>query len=111
MHHSQLAGPNYFGGGSNIGRMISTAKLYEQGRNYLTAEEIRAIANGQLAAYLRRFLPEGRQYEERSNRFENTGEFAQNKVPYDPKTAELPADERPPYAVVQLDFEEFFRLM
>ena len=42
----------YFNGGSNMSRMISTAKLYDEGKNYMNAEEIRAIANGQLGEYL-----------------------------------------------------------
>lgn len=30
---------------------------------------------------------------------------------YKPRPNQLPADEKPPYAVVQMDFEDFFDLM
>lgn len=45
----------YFNGGSNMGRMISTAKLYDEGKNYMNAEEIRATAAGKLGDYLQQF--------------------------------------------------------
>ena len=35
-----------FGGGSNLTKMISTRKLYEQGRNYMNNQELEAIAKG-----------------------------------------------------------------
>lgn len=36
--------------------MISIRKLFKDGRNYLTPDELRAIANGKLREYLDRFL-------------------------------------------------------
>lgn len=76
--------------------MISTTKLYEQGRNYLTAEEIRAIANGKLKDYLARFYaPE----EVKAPAFvdvETSNDDVQmltKKVAYNPKPTQLTPNE------------------
>lgn len=43
---------NFFNGGSKVTSMISTAKLYKLGRNFMNADELRAIAAGKLSEYL-----------------------------------------------------------
>ena len=114
MINDQNVGTNYFAGGSNMGRMICANKLYEQGRNYLTAEEIRAIAYGKLGEYLNKFLAPEEPKESRFLDAENSNYDVENltkKVAYNPKTTELMPDEQPPYAVVQLNFEDFVALM
>lgn len=106
--------------------MISIRKLFKDGRNYLTPDELRAIADGKLRDYLNNFLA-GDEEQAEINRLQGQGNpllsdddetesimlgqenLGARKRLYNPQASASGLDlsvveEQPPYAIVQLDF-------
>ena len=68
----------------------------------MTAEEIRAIANGKLGAYLSQFLSfeEAKAYNFEVDDMDSGGQILTKKVPYKPDTDSLMPNEVAPFAIV-----------